>query len=974
MLDHHQLLDPGLRGTGLPERNLRDQRESWKSPDMIKSLPDSQFLNLSPQKSQSLPTKFWDFSTIPNHPQDQLQDSWNPQIQWSMEPGALQKHQISSVTLIPQVQLHGYSQPQEYTRNGENWEEKLGTTHGKTTVKPSMEPPPLLAGEFSCLLPIFPSMECSGAFRDKSSSLDLGGNDAGMGFPVRAPTLLEMTRADAPGRIPFKKLGGGSRFQADFVPLFPPHPQICSWSRARATHGPPDLLTGAWISIWIWVRNEHIPKNPANPRTKPQQSPLPSRPAPGALPTSVPDVKRSGSDGWDIPGVIESRQQPTIPLKAGAEAGGLINPSANVYCRQIPIAPGFSEAPELQPDIYLRQTTTSTSIFSDERPTSPTELFNTIKGFIAAGSSPPVAGCSQTTGTSQRGAGSQLPGEKLGMKWHFGKSLPRWEGPLGLGIEGCGTEGVTRGSNSVWAWLKAAGFAPGDLEGVLIPEKHAGRILLEFPECKHSCENIPPAIQSLTIPLESNTELIPRWESTAGCSPLFWESTWIPSFIHSHTFPFFLENPLLDYPHFFHSGNLLGFPPLSALGSIPGVGVGMFSRKNPTHGRIPNMLQGCFPKCHLFLPGSSPWMVVGCFPERFQPMENVGLGRNEGIVRCFPTRIQPMGTCEVFSHPDPTMGNYEVFSHPDPTCGNCEVFFHSDPAHRELRGVFPPRSNSWELNVGCFPTRIQPMGNYEAFSHPDPTRGNGVVFSCSPGSCQHHSLLWYFHGPTSSCRPFLFGGCRGNSNRFPSRRECERRCQSSPGEAGPSKSPLPPARSEARAGEPLQDLPAPTSLRWKCQEVAGFSSLPIPRSFPGAPGHLPWVNSTDVCMDPPAVQWENLLEAQLGFHCQIQGFWDQFVWIFPSSPAHPKWGQAGIQTLLRAGRELPPCAHFFLADPKQSQDPARIGIFAFCGCGMGQSRAREFPEGAQTAANIHVVSSSFSQSRQREMSGSKRFI
>lgn len=32
MLDHQQLLDPGLRGMGLPERNLRDQRGSWKSP------------------------------------------------------------------------------------------------------------------------------------------------------------------------------------------------------------------------------------------------------------------------------------------------------------------------------------------------------------------------------------------------------------------------------------------------------------------------------------------------------------------------------------------------------------------------------------------------------------------------------------------------------------------------------------------------------------------------------------------------------------------------------------------------------------------------------------------------------------------------------------------------------------------------------------------------------------------------------
>lgn len=51
----------------------------------------------------------------------------------------------------------------------------------------------------------------------------------------------------------------------------------------------------------------------------------------------------------------------------------------------------------------------------------------------------------QTTGTSWAEADSQLPGEKQGMKWHLGKSLPRWEELLGLGIEGCGTEGVTRG-------------------------------------------------------------------------------------------------------------------------------------------------------------------------------------------------------------------------------------------------------------------------------------------------------------------------------------------------------------------------------------------------------------------------------------------------------------------------------------------------------------------------------------------------
>ncbi|XP_051480720.1 collagen alpha-1(VII) chain-like [Apus apus] len=49
------------------------------------------------------------------------------------------------------------------------------------------------------------------------------------------------------------------------------------------------------------------------------------------------------------------------------------------------------------------------------------------------------------------------------------------------------------------------------------------------------------------------------------------------------------------------------------------------------------------------------------------------------------------------------------------------------------------------------------------------------------GSCQHYTLLWYYHLEAKSCRPFLFGGCRGNSNRFQSKWECEEQCRTSPG-------------------------------------------------------------------------------------------------------------------------------------------------------------------------------------------------
>ncbi|XP_067687263.1 PI-actitoxin-Afv2b-like [Haliotis asinina] len=44
------------------------------------------------------------------------------------------------------------------------------------------------------------------------------------------------------------------------------------------------------------------------------------------------------------------------------------------------------------------------------------------------------------------------------------------------------------------------------------------------------------------------------------------------------------------------------------------------------------------------------------------------------------------------------------------------------------------------------------------------------------GRCRARKPRYYFHIKTLSCRPFYYGGCRGNSNRFYSRDECEREC------------------------------------------------------------------------------------------------------------------------------------------------------------------------------------------------------
>uniref|UniRef100_A0A3Q0SQY5 Si:dkey-117n7.5 n=1 Tax=Amphilophus citrinellus TaxID=61819 RepID=A0A3Q0SQY5_AMPCI len=59
----------------------------------------------------------------------------------------------------------------------------------------------------------------------------------------------------------------------------------------------------------------------------------------------------------------------------------------------------------------------------------------------------------------------------------------------------------------------------------------------------------------------------------------------------------------------------------------------------------------------------------------------------------------------------------------------------------------------------------------------------------SEGACSDYSLLWYFHAQSGECRPFVYGGCGGNQNRFSSRQECESWCDTeSRGGGGPIRS------------------------------------------------------------------------------------------------------------------------------------------------------------------------------------------
>ncbi|CAB3397116.1 unnamed protein product [Caenorhabditis bovis] len=47
----------------------------------------------------------------------------------------------------------------------------------------------------------------------------------------------------------------------------------------------------------------------------------------------------------------------------------------------------------------------------------------------------------------------------------------------------------------------------------------------------------------------------------------------------------------------------------------------------------------------------------------------------------------------------------------------------------------------------------------------------------SSGPCTDSISMWYYDEPSSECKQFTYGGCRGNKNRFVTRQQCEQRCK-----------------------------------------------------------------------------------------------------------------------------------------------------------------------------------------------------
>ncbi|XP_077529408.1 amyloid-beta precursor protein-like [Haemaphysalis longicornis] len=73
-----------------------------------------------------------------------------------------------------------------------------------------------------------------------------------------------------------------------------------------------------------------------------------------------------------------------------------------------------------------------------------------------------------------------------------------------------------------------------------------------------------------------------------------------------------------------------------------------------------------------------------------------------------------------------------------------------------------------------------------------PGRGNNIGNRPSQGSCKGlpdsgpckaFMISWYYSGTFDLCFPFVFGGCKGNRNNYPSCFLCMKKCSKSPAKA-----------------------------------------------------------------------------------------------------------------------------------------------------------------------------------------------
>lgn len=70
-----------------------------------------------------------------------------------------------------------------------------------------------------------------------------------------------------------------------------------------------------------------------------------------------------------------------------------------------------------------------------------------------------------------------------------------------------------------------------------------------------------------------------------------------------------------------------------------------------------------------------------------------------------------------------------------------------------------------------------PMGGTSSTGGRGGYAGEGCTAPPQPGMCNAYQPSWYHDPSTGVCRPFVYGGCGGNANRYASLKECQSACR-----------------------------------------------------------------------------------------------------------------------------------------------------------------------------------------------------
>ncbi|XP_015686853.1 kunitz-type serine protease inhibitor bitisilin-2-like, partial [Protobothrops mucrosquamatus] len=72
------------------------------------------------------------------------------------------------------------------------------------------------------------------------------------------------------------------------------------------------------------------------------------------------------------------------------------------------------------------------------------------------------------------------------------------------------------------------------------------------------------------------------------------------------------------------------------------------------------------------------------------------------------------------------------------------------------------------------------LGLLSLWAELTPVSGKGRPEHCylpaDPGPCRANIRRFYYHSASNTCRPFTYGGCKGNANNFRTRDKCCKAC------------------------------------------------------------------------------------------------------------------------------------------------------------------------------------------------------